>query len=89
MRENTGMFEGPEKTLEVVCRRAHDERFVETSDVGNVALFLEVRRTGDGERKETKGTIAAAGVHGGGIGIHGFMELFQLCPVTESRTEDR
>jgi S-adenosylmethionine decarboxylase len=31
MREYTGMFEGPEKTLEVVFRRAHDEHFVDTS----------------------------------------------------------
>jgi S-adenosylmethionine decarboxylase len=31
MREYTGMFEGPEKTLEVVFRRAHDAHFVDTS----------------------------------------------------------
>jgi len=39
-RDYTGMFEGPEKTLEVVFRRTHDEHFDTT--IGEISGFAPV-----------------------------------------------
>jgi hypothetical protein len=50
------------------------------SNIGDVAVLLEVRRRGDGEHKETKGTITAVGADGDGIGIDGLMQLMELQP---------
>lgn len=64
-RDYTGMFEGPEKTLEVVFRRANDEHFDTT--IGEVGAHHLYATDGGG----VAGSGGEIGAGGAGVGVAG------------------